>query len=258
MSLANGCNITKSEKFKGVWILSVPTVYIKHDDVLSSVHRKHLKAFWTFVNTLVKCKHQFVLIANWVSQRPWSQFEFNLTRGSKVSLQPHWRRLPPRVSVLSQERSSRQSQHSTALHKHTQETLVNKSFHFFSSFSLWVGDMPKISYHIWFFFQPGSLSTIRLFYLQLNEKYSHANLIELTKTSFNAIKTVLRGGHTSQVTFIYIALLTIQIVTKQLHNIKIGKLCQKCKMTSFNTQFSAEGISLLNLVMASSSSVQFK
>ncbi len=30
----------------------------------------------------------------------------------------------------------------------------------------------------------------------------------------------------SQVTFIYIALLTIQIVTKQLLNIKIGKLCQ--------------------------------
>ncbi len=29
----------------------------------------------------------------------------------------------------------------------------------------------------------------------------------------------------SQVNFIYIALLTIQIVTKQLHNIKIGKLC---------------------------------
>ncbi len=30
-------------------------------------------------------------------------------------------------------------------------------------------------------------------------------------------------GWSSQVTFIYIALLTIQIVTKQLHNIKIGK-----------------------------------
>ncbi len=29
MILANGCNITKSEKCKGVWILSVPTVYIK-------------------------------------------------------------------------------------------------------------------------------------------------------------------------------------------------------------------------------------
>ncbi len=28
MILANGCNIIKSEKFKGVWILSVPTVYI--------------------------------------------------------------------------------------------------------------------------------------------------------------------------------------------------------------------------------------
>jgi len=26
MILANGCKITKSEKFKGVWILSVPTV----------------------------------------------------------------------------------------------------------------------------------------------------------------------------------------------------------------------------------------
>ncbi len=28
MILANGCNITKSEKFKGVWILSVPTVFV--------------------------------------------------------------------------------------------------------------------------------------------------------------------------------------------------------------------------------------
>jgi len=27
MILANGCKITKSEKFKGVWILSVPIVY---------------------------------------------------------------------------------------------------------------------------------------------------------------------------------------------------------------------------------------
>ncbi len=30
-------------------------------------------------------------------------------------------------------------------------------------------------------------------------------------------------GESSQVIFIYIALLTIQIVTKQLHNIKMGK-----------------------------------
>ncbi len=40
--------------------------------------------------------------------------------------------------------------------------------------------------------------------------------------TINVIKTT---EHTSQVTFIYIALLTIQIVTA-LHNIKIGKLCQ--------------------------------
>ncbi len=44
---------------------------------------------------------------------------------------------------------------------------------------------------------------------------------------------------------------------KALHNIKIGKFCQ-CKMTGFNTQLSAECISLLNLVMALSSLVQFK
>ncbi len=29
MILENGCNITKSETFKGVWILSVPTVHIQ-------------------------------------------------------------------------------------------------------------------------------------------------------------------------------------------------------------------------------------
>ncbi len=34
MILANGCNITKSEKFKGVWILSVPTVY-RMDEIKS-------------------------------------------------------------------------------------------------------------------------------------------------------------------------------------------------------------------------------
>ncbi len=43
---------------------------------------------------------------------------------------------------------------------------------------------------------------------------------------------------------------------KALHNIKIGKMCQ-CKMTGFNTQLSAECISLLNLAMALSSLVQF-
>ncbi len=32
MILANGCNITKSEKFKGVWILSVPTVSDPNSD----------------------------------------------------------------------------------------------------------------------------------------------------------------------------------------------------------------------------------
>ncbi len=35
--------------------------------------------------------------------------------------------------------------------------------------------------------------------------------------------SVLSSRLSSQVTFIYIALLTIQIVSKQLHNIKMGK-----------------------------------
>ncbi len=42
MILANGCNITKSEKFKGVWILSVPTVYI-----CIYTYNKPLKKFFT-------------------------------------------------------------------------------------------------------------------------------------------------------------------------------------------------------------------
>ncbi len=43
--LANGCNITKSEKCKGVWILSVPTVYIYF-----------LKGFQFFFFFFLQCK----------------------------------------------------------------------------------------------------------------------------------------------------------------------------------------------------------
>ncbi len=48
MILANGCNIIKSEKFKGVWILSVPTVYIyiyiytQHVISVSTLHSRAL------------------------------------------------------------------------------------------------------------------------------------------------------------------------------------------------------------------------
>ncbi len=40
----------------------------------------------------------------------------------------------------------------------------------------------------------------------------------------------------SQVTFIYIAHLTIQIVSKQLHNIKIGTLMQTHTLEPFNSK----------------------
>ncbi len=45
---------------------------------------------------------------------------------------------------------------------------------------------------------------------------------KITYISAGAGQT-LAGVKSSQVTFIYIALLTIQIVSTQLHNIKIGK-----------------------------------
>ncbi len=47
-------------------------------------------------------------------------------------------------------------------------------------------------------------------------------LHQVETENFHSYKQV----ESSQVAFIYIALLTIQIVTKQLHNIEIGKLFQ--------------------------------
>ncbi len=45
-------------------------------------------------------------------------------------------------------------------------------------------------------------------------------VLKILLTSHSSIEIQVKS---SQVTFIYIALLTIQIVSKQLHNIKIGK-----------------------------------
>ncbi len=59
----------------------------------------------------------------------------------------------------------------------------------------------------------------------------------------------------SQVTFIYIALLTIQIVSKHLTVSNWRIEYQQCIMTRLNTQFSVKGISLLNSEMSLSSSV---
>ncbi len=46
MILANGCNITKSEKFKGVWILSVPTVYQSDNNYLKWPKPYFGKLYW--------------------------------------------------------------------------------------------------------------------------------------------------------------------------------------------------------------------
>ncbi len=64
MILANGCNITKSEKFKGVWILSVPTVYMKLH-IKFPQHPKLLKIF------LYICVCVCVYIYLYVNVRCW-------------------------------------------------------------------------------------------------------------------------------------------------------------------------------------------
>ncbi len=57
----------------------------------------------------------------------------------------------------------------------------------------------------------------------------------------------------SQVTFIYIALLTIQIVSKHLTVSSWRIECQQCIIIRLDTQFSFKGISLLNSEMSLSS-----
>ncbi len=46
----------------------------------------------------------------------------------------------------------------------------------------------------------------------------------------------MTAGGQSQVTFIYIGLLTTQIVSKQLHNIKIGTFLSELWETNFQTK----------------------
>ncbi len=62
-------------------------------------------------------------------------------------------------------------------------------------------------------------------------------------------------GGVSQVTFIYIALLTIQMVSKHLTVSSWRIECQQCIIIRLSTQFSVKGISLLNSEMSLSSSV---
>ncbi len=77
-------------------------------------------------------------------------------------------------------------------------------------------------------------------------------LFAMQKTDFYLLELFCRASHvrasinritileSSRVTFIYIVLLTKQIVTKQLHNIKIGKLCfntVKLQYLTLNSQF---------------------
>ncbi len=54
-------------------------------------------------------------------------------------------------------------------------------------------------------------------YVQMYAKYMYPDMNKCI------VSCICEYIYKSQVTFIYIALLTIQIVSKQLHNIKIGK-----------------------------------
>ncbi len=55
MILANGCNITKSEKFKGVWILSVPTVHYQLPFTLNAIKN------YNHSHTKTTCLHATVI-----------------------------------------------------------------------------------------------------------------------------------------------------------------------------------------------------
>ncbi len=58
---------------------------------------------------------------------------------------------------------------------------------------------------------------------QINQSLQSLIRYNETKKNFTIFNEVRTSLLSSQVTFIYIALLTIQIVSKQLHNIKMGK-----------------------------------
>ncbi len=63
MILANGCNITKSEKFKGVWILSVPTISIY----------LWFYTFYKYIIIIFIDLFSFKL-QKWFSQEQWEMF----------------------------------------------------------------------------------------------------------------------------------------------------------------------------------------
>ncbi len=65
MILANGCNITKSENFKGVWILSVPTVYIfltLKDPVAIDLHFMNDQGPWFQLEIFFHSSHIFFIL----------------------------------------------------------------------------------------------------------------------------------------------------------------------------------------------------
>ncbi len=84
--LANGCNITKSEKFKGVWILSVPTVYIyiyTHSAAplmcVTHTHKHKRKAkiiFW-----MMKCLFQVISVFELYTRDPGPQKQSSKSLG---------------------------------------------------------------------------------------------------------------------------------------------------------------------------------
>ncbi len=68
MILANGCNITKSETFKGVWILSVPTLYSRN---IYMVYRSILQYFLEWEHNVYISSSKEVEVVNrgcWAEQ----------------------------------------------------------------------------------------------------------------------------------------------------------------------------------------------
>lgn len=133
--LAHGCIITKSGKFKGVWILSIPTVYLfklcalhGHDTSL----RGHFKGISAFL--LPKNKHRKCSIASvWNGKAPFCSAPcFFFSHLIRLTLHDQNNRIHP-IKTWFDDISSLQKQKSSF---QVSLRLLSLS-HYFSFSSIW-------------------------------------------------------------------------------------------------------------------------
>ncbi len=131
MILANGCDITKSEKFKGVWILSVPTVYI-YIYIYICVNI-YVNIYILHEKKLKKICSRKVMLWQLAAYIPWLKSNFHekmciqsKKTSLKLQLQVHFTSWFWRQSILISRRSK---QASTYQLRNLQQGWKNEQFH---------------------------------------------------------------------------------------------------------------------------------